>query len=87
MKSPKVKISTGRINIEVGMESNEQADWHATQLASMLFQVLEDDCVGEIPEDDSEELDPEPEEAVQEEKEELPEELPEEKPAENIRGG
>ena len=43
MKGPKVKISTGRINIEVAMESSEQADWHATQLASMLFQVLEEE--------------------------------------------
>lgn len=85
MKGPKVKISTGRINIEVAMESSEQADWHATQLASMLFQALEEE---------QEEVTTEPEETMPEEQkkeqeDELPEELPEEsfEIDENIRGG
>lgn len=81
MKGPKLKISTGRINIEVAMESSEQADWHATQLASMLFQVLEEE---------PEEVAVEHEEAAPEKQEdELPEELPEEpfEMGENIRGG
>lgn len=84
MKGPKVKISTGRINIEVAMESSEQADWHATQLASMLFQALEEE---------QEEVTTEPEETMPEEQkkeqeDELPEELPEEsfEIDENIRG-
>ena len=81
MKDPKVKISTGRINIEVAMESSEQADWHATQLASMLFQALEEE---------PEEVAVEHEEAAPEKQEdELLEELPEEsfEMDENIRGG
>ena len=56
MKSPKVKISTGRINIEVEMKSDKQADWNATRLASILFQDLEVGCLEESPKDDSYEI-------------------------------
>lgn len=88
MKSPKVKISTGRINIEVEMKSDKQADWNATRLASILFQDLEVGCLEESPKDDSYEIILKPEETVQEEqKVEQPEEVSEEKPAENIWGG
>ena len=88
MKSPKVKISTGRINIEVVMKSDKQADWNATRLASILFQDLEVGCLEESPKDDSYEIILKPEETVQEEqKVEQPEEVSEEKPAENILGG
>ena len=53
MKSPKVKISTGRINIEVEMKSDKQAEWNATRLACILFQDLEVGCLEESPKDDS----------------------------------
>ena len=85
MKGPKLKISTRRINIEVAMESSDQADWHATQLASMLFRVLEEEPE-EVAVEHEETM---PEEQKKEQEDELPEELPEEsfEIDENIRGG